>query len=245
VMGKLVPQDPNDEPASELLRAIEKEKKNLVKEGKIKQPKLPHESELKEISYLPKGWKWTNLESLLALVTDGDHQPPPKADTGIPFLVIGNLNKGKVTLDNCRFVPHSYYESLDWGKKPIRNDILYTVTGSYGIPIFVDTDYEFCVQRHVAILKVAESSPIGYLTHFLRSQCAFEYATSVATGIAQKTVPLSGLRKMPIAVPPLLEQDRIVAKIDQLMDLCDELEQQIDAATDKRTELLNALMVQV
>jgi type I restriction enzyme, S subunit len=132
VMGKLVPQDPNDEPASELLKSIELEKQQLLKEGKIKQSKPLPKINLKNIPYeLPKGWEWANLQDLLALVTDGDHMAPPRANTGIPFLVIGNLNKGKVTIENCRFVPDYYYKSLDWGKKPTTNDILYTVTGSY------------------------------------------------------------------------------------------------------------------
>jgi type I restriction enzyme, S subunit len=246
VMGKLVPQDPNDEPASELLKSIELEKQKLVTEGKIKQSKPLPKISLKDIPYqLPKGWEWANLQDLLALVTDGDHMAPPKANTGTPFLVIGNLNKGKVTIENCRFVPNDYYESLDWGKKPVTNDILYTVTGSYGIPIFIDSDLEFCVQRHVAIFKSAKSSPVKYLMHLLKSRYAFQYATSVATGIAQKTVPLTGLRQMLIAVPPVKEQQRIVAKIDRLMGMCDRLEESIEAAKGKQTDLLNALMSQV
>jgi type I restriction enzyme, S subunit len=246
VMGKLVPQDPTDEPASELLRAIELEKQRLVKEGKIKDQKSLPDIKLEEVPYdLPKGWEWANLQDVLALVTDGDHQAPPKSDAGIPFLVIGNLNTGKVTLNDCRFVPYDYYESLDWGRKPATNDILYTVTGSYGIPIFIDSDLEFCVQRHVAILKSTKSSPVEYLTHLLKSKYAFQYATSVATGIAQKTVPLNGLRKMPIAVPPIKEQHRIVAKIDRLMALCDRLEGAIATAQAKQTDLLNAVMAQV
>lgn len=245
-MGKLVQQNPHDQPASELLKEIEAEKKRLVKEGKIKVPKpLPKIKQVDVPYTLPAGWEWVNLQELFASVTDGDHQAPPKAKSGIPFLVIGNLNTGKISLSGCRFVSHDYYQSLDWIKKPAINDLLYTVTGSFGIPICVDVDQEFCVQRHVAIFKSVKSSPVGYLTYLLKSEYAFKYAASVATGIAQKTVPLSGLRIMPIAVPPKNEQHRIVAKIDQLMALCDELEQRIDDATGKRTALLNAVMAQV
>ena len=194
---------------------------------------------------LPRGWAWANLQDLFALVTDGDHQAPPKALSGIPFLVIGNLNTGKISLDACRFVPLDYYSALDWVKKPTNKDILYTVTGSYGIPIPVQDDHAFCVQRHVAIFKSVESSPVEYLAYLLKSEYAFNYATSMATGIAQKTVPLTGLRKMPVAVPPVNEQRRIVAKIDKLMSLCDRLEQSIDAATNKQTALLGAMTARV
>jgi type I restriction enzyme, S subunit len=241
VMGKLVPQNANDVPAKELLKELETERNKLVKEAKIKQTKLVLAEEDNPYE-LPKSWEWANLENLLAIVTDGDHQAPPRAEMGIPFLVIGNLNKGEITMNGCRFVPHTYYESLAWAKKPSKNDILYTVTGSYGIPIFVNSNNEFCVQRHVAILKSVKSSPIKYLTYFLRSEYAFRYATSIATGIAQKTVPLTGLRKMRVPVPPVNEQIRIVAKIDKLMALCDNLEQQIDTASHKQTALLNAVL---
>ncbi len=244
VMGKLVPQDPNDEPASELLKAIEREKQQLVKDDKIKKP-LPNVKPEKIPYDLPQSWEWVNLQDVFALITDGDHQAPPKSESGIPFLVIGNLNTGKVNLENCRFVNHEYYRSIDWARQPRKNDILYTVTGSYGIPIFIDSNHKFCVQRHVAILKSVESSPVQYLMYLLKSKDAFNYAASVATGIAQKTVPLTGLRKMPIPIPPLAEQHRIVAKIDRLMEFCDRLEETIEATKIKQTDLLNAVMSRV
>ena len=91
VMGKLVPQDPNDQSVSELLKKIEAEKQKLIKEGKIKASKPLSPIKSDEVSYdLPKGWEWVNLQDLFALVTDGDHQAPPKANAGIPFLVIGS-----------------------------------------------------------------------------------------------------------------------------------------------------------
>jgi type I restriction enzyme, S subunit len=225
VQGRLVPQNPDDQPASEVLHQIKKEKQRLIKEGKIKKQKPLPEIRPEEVPYeLPQGWEWAYLQDLFAVITDGDHQAPPKADRGIPFLVIGNLNMGKISFDGCRYVLPDYYESLDWSRKPSENDILYTVTGSYGIPVLVTQNKEFCVQRHVAIFKSLKSTPVKYLVCILGSAYAFDYSTSVATGIAQKTVPLSGLRKMPVPIPPLPEQHRIVAKVDQLMALCDELE---------------------
>ncbi|WP_028318861.1 restriction endonuclease subunit S [Desulfobulbus elongatus] len=246
VMGRLVPQSPNDPPAKELLKEIDAEKQRLVKAGKIKTPKPLPPIKPEEMPYeLPLGWEWVYLQDVFGFVTDGDHQAPPKSDCGIPFLVIGNLNSGKISFDGCRYVPQDYYEALDWGRKPAKNDILYTVTGSYGIPIQIIGEERFCVQRHVAILKSLKHTPFQYICYLLRSAYALNYATTIATGIAQKTVPLMGLRRMLIALPPLPEQHRIVARIDQLMALCDTLDQQIDAATSKQTELLDAIMAQV
>ncbi len=192
VMGKLVPQNPNDPPASQLLKEIEAEKKRLVKEGKIKVPKPLPAIKQEEVPYaLPQGWEWCYLQDIFALITDGDHQAPPRAESGVPFLVIGNLNTGKVILDGCRFVPDTSYHSLDWGRKPTRGDLLYTVTGSYGIPIHIDVSHNFCLQRHVAILKSVGSTPARYVAQLLSSKSAFHFATSIATGIAQKTIPLT------------------------------------------------------
>ncbi|MCP3713865.1 restriction endonuclease subunit S [Paraburkholderia sp. CNPSo 3281] len=242
VMGRLVAQNASDEPASVLLGMIAAEKAALVKAGKIRAPKpLPPIAESEKPYALPSGWEWVRLQDLLAIVTDGDHQPPPKAIKGIPFLVIGNLNTGAVVLDGCRFVPDSYYEALDWARKPTSGDVLYTVTGSFGITIPIVTSEKFCVQRHVAIFKTTSSTPTSYLIHFLRSAEALTYAEEIATGIAQKTVPLTGLRDMPIALPPLAEQTRIVAKLKDLMALCDALESRIDAAERKQSQLLEAV----
>jgi type I restriction enzyme S subunit len=245
ILGKLVPQDPNDEPASELLKLIQAEKAKLIVEGKLKKEKpLAAISEDEKPFELPSGWEWVRLADLLAMVTDGDHQAPPKSDSGVPFLVIGNLNTGNISIENCRFVSEKYFEGLDWIKKPQVDDLLYTVTGSYGIPIKVVNEQPFCVQRHVAILKSTKFTPINYLMYLLKSKYALEYAAEIATGIAQKTVPLSGLRMMPIPIASILEQNRIVAKVDALMSLCDQLKTRIQQASQQQQTIANALVTQ-
>jgi len=243
VHGLLVPQDTDDEPATVQLKKIAAEKEQLFKEGKIKKQQPPPTIDTADLPFLlPVGWEWVYLSETLALVTDGDHQPPPKAECGIPFLVIGNLNKARINLNNCRYVPNEYYQALDWGRQPLKSDLLYTVTGSYGMPIAVDIDDPFCVQRHVAILKTTESSPHRYLLSLLGSHYAFDYATKIATGIAQKTVPLTGLRKMPIPLPPEQEQLRIIKKIDELMALCDQLDQHQNHSNTIHQRLLQTLL---
>lgn len=246
VMGKLVRQKQTDEPASELLKRIAAEKEQLIKNKKIKkQPPLPKITDKDKPFELPEGWEWCNLSDVQALVTDGDHQAPPKASSGIPFLVIGNLNAGTVNFDGCNYVPKEYYLGLDWGRKPSAGDMLYTVTGSYGIPVKIDSDDQFCVQRHVAILKATKSTPSAYLQYALKSKLAFGYAEKIATGIAQKTVPLTGLRKMPIPLPPLNEQQHIVAKVEQLIALCDKLKSRLSETQTTQLHLADAVVYEL
>src|SRR5215216_3587082 len=106
VRGKLVDQDPNDEPAEELLKWIQEEKAQLVKGGKIKKEK-PIQSRAKGgmPAELPKGWLWTTIQEVCTSVTDGDHLPPPKSESGIPFLVIGNVRSKSIEFGDCRHVP--------------------------------------------------------------------------------------------------------------------------------------------
>lgn len=157
VRGRLVPQDPNDEPASELLKRIRAEKDRLVKEGKIKRDKLLAEVAANEKPHvLPGGWEWTRAADLYAVITDGDHQAPPRRDKGVPFLVIGDVVAGTVNLASAsRFVPPEYFDGLGWQKQPSHGDILYTTVGSYGVPIPVVETKQFCFQRHIALLRPA------------------------------------------------------------------------------------------
>jgi type I restriction enzyme S subunit len=243
--GKLVPQDPNDEPASELLKRIAAEKARLVKAGEIK--KAEAVTDLSDSDHgipTPQGWTITHLQSLCGSVTDGDHLPPPKAENGIPFLVIGNIRSQRIDFTGTRFVPPQYYEALDPIRRPKNGDLLYTLVGSYGIPVVVRDDQPFCVQRHIGILRPSKLIDVNFLGRAMESTPLFDQATACATGIAQKTVPLSGLRSLLIPLPPLAEQRRIVAKVDELMGLCDRLEASLAASEATRRRLLNALLAQ-
>jgi type I restriction enzyme S subunit len=173
-------------------------------------------------------WEVLRLEDVCNSVTDGDHQAPPKAEKGVPFLVISNVNKGVVDLDKAsRWVPRSYFDSLKDIRKPLKGDILYTVTGSYGIPVEVHDDSEFCFQRHIAILKPNHSLvDKGYLFYFLSSSNAFEQATKYATGTAQKTLPLRGLRGFEVTIPSMEEQKEIVRRVVSVFNMADTVEKQ-------------------
>ena len=222
VRGKLVPQDPNDEPASVLLKKIEEEKLKLIKEGKIKKQKaLPAITE-DEIPFdIPGSWKWVRLEDVTKSITDGDHQAPPQTETGIPFLVISNVSSGFMDFSNTRHVPEEYFEKLSADRKATKGDILFTVTGSYGIPMKVETDQEFCFQRHIALIKPMIDA--NFLVMLLKSPLVKDQCDRVATGTAQKTVGLGSLRNILVPIPPVNEQIRILETLKRTIPIAENL----------------------
>ena len=161
------------------------------------------------------------MEDFVYAVTDGDHLPPPQSNSGIPFLVISDVNTGVINFDKARFVPDSYYDSLPTIRKASIHDILFTVTGSYGIVIPVETKERFCFQRHIGLIKTIESHE--WLVFVLQSRYVQAYCDKVATGTAQKTVSLGALRDLPIPIPPRKEQERIGERLQEWLKISNHL----------------------
>ena len=236
VQGQLVPQNPDDEPASVLLERIRAEKERLIVEGKIKRDKNEsvifrrdnsHYEKLgnvercidDEIPFeVPDSWAWVRLSIICKSIADGDHQPPPQVSSGIPFLVISDVSSGQIVFSKTRFVPFSYYQTLSENRVPEQGDLLFTVTGSYGIVVPVMTERQFCFQRHMALLKPCIIDSV-FLAIWLTTPLVFEQCRVNATGTAQKTVGLSALRSLLIPVPPLKEQVRILEKLNHLLPI--------------------------
>lgn len=167
------------------------------------------------MSESPSGWAFTELANVATSVTDGDHQAPPQTAEGIPFLVIGNLRKGRLEFSNCRHVPTEYYQSLASIRRPQKGDILYSLVGTYGICVLVADDRPFCVQRHIGIIRPSTHINNKFLAFAMSSREVYAQVTSYATGTAQLTVPLSGLRRVKIPIAPPAEQTRVVAAIEE------------------------------
>lgn len=229
IEGKLVPQRKEEGTAKELLAKIRAEKARLVKEKKIKKSKpLPEITDEEKPFDIPDSWEWVRLDDICKSISDGDHQAPPKSEKGVPFLVISDVRSGKLNFKNTRHVPVEYFKTLSPERIPLKGDILFTVTGSYGIPVLINVDMEFCFQRHIALLKpMIEYTFLSYMLEspFIKKQC-----DTVATGTAQKTVGLKSLKSLLLPLPPLYEQGRIITKIE-------ELQPDIDAYDKVQTKL--------
>ncbi len=160
-------------------------------------------------------WPVVPMGEVCTSITDGDHQPPPKADEGIPFVTISNLDETEgVKFEKTFFVPREYFDALKETRRPIAGDLLYSVTGSYGVVIPVDGNREFCFQRHIALLRPSAEVMSGYLLQFLRSTSGKKQGDEAATGVAQKTVSLKALREFQVPLPPMDIQQAIVAEIE-------------------------------
>ncbi len=184
------------------------------------------------------------LKDISLSITDGDHQAPPKVEQGIPFLVISNVSKGFFDFDGVtRFVPFEYFENLKDSRIPKKGDILYTVTGSFGIPLLVNFNKDFCFQRHIAIIRPNNNIVLSeYLLIHLQSQRAKRQAENVAKGTAQLTVPLGGLRKFRFGIHPLNEQKEIVRGVASLFSKADAIETQYQSLKSKIDTLPQAIL---
>ena len=243
ITGQLTRQDLSEGTGSNLSHSIEIEKARRVKEGKLKRQKpLGDVSSEAQPFKIPDSWKWQYLESVCDVITDGDHQPPPKQESGIPFAVIGDVRDGNLNIDRIsRKVSAEYFAKLDWSHKPLKGDLLYTTVGSYGIAIPITEQVEFCFQRHIGLIRPSILSMQDFILIYLRTSFAFDQATACSTGIAQKTVPVSGLRRFLFPLPPLAEQQRIIERVRKVLTLIELLEVTYESEQDLRHKLAATL----
>lgn len=243
VRGLLVPQDPNDEPASELLKKIAAEKAKLVKEGKIKKEKpLSPVAEEERPFRVPNTWAWERLGKVCQKLTDGSHNPPADAGTGYAMLSSQNINYNKIDFQNpSRFVSEDDFQKENQRTLIEPNDVLLNIVASIGRAAVVPAEApKFVLQRSVAVLKSGLSPQ--FLAKQLVAPSCLHYYEVHAKGTAQKGIYLGQLSLMPMVVPPLAEQHRIAAKVDELMALCDQLEQETEASLGAHQTLVETLL---
>ena len=243
VMGKLVPQDPKDQPASELLKEIEAEKKRLIKEGKVKKQEPLPPIKPEEIPYaVPTGWEWVRLGEVCKHITDGEHQTPPRIPEGRCLLSAKNIRDGFIDYSNHDCISDEDYFKSRKRCCPEYGDLLIvSVGGTIGRNSLVIEDDEFALVRSVALIKSIIINT-QYLRHTMNSVLLQGMINEKKRGGAQPCLYLSEISKFIFPIPPLAEQKRIVAKVDQLMELCNSLEQQLQDSTRKQTAILGAVL---
>ena len=257
IQGKLVPQDPNDEPASVLLERIRAEKAKLVKEKKIKKDK--NESiiyrgddnsyyekflatgEVKciddEIPFeIPQGWEWCRFSSIYKTLTDGTHSTPHYTESGIPFLSVKDMSSGILRFNNTKYISENEHIELSKRCHPQKGDLLLSKVGTTGIPLIIETEKEFSIFVSLALIKFT-SIPIDkrFLIHLINSPLVQEQVQENTLGVGNKNWVLTAIANTLILLPPLNEQLRISDKIDELSPIISKY-----AMSQQRLENLNA-----
>lgn len=228
VRGKLVEQDPRDEPASELLRRIQEEKARLVKEGLIKpQSKLATVVEGRNDFVIPYTWVLTTLGEIAQKITDGAHKTPTYVEKGVPFISVKDFSGGKLNFSRTRFISTEEHEALYKRCDPRRGDILIGRIGTLGKAVLVDTDIEFSLFVSVGLIRFSQDLIVpGFFRLLLNSPHVESEFDRIKIGGATHTnkLNLGDLHSIMFPLPPIAEQHRIVAKVNELMALCDRLE---------------------
>lgn len=247
VRGKLVPQDPSDEPASVLLERIAAEKTRLVKEGKIKKPKaLPEIGEEDKPFELPEGWECIRLGDLTSKMGSGSTPRGGQSayvSEGIPFLRSQNVWNEGLRLDDVVYIDENTHLKME-GTKVIPGDVLLNITGaSLGRTlIFPDSIKEANVSQHVTIIRllIDELAPFVHLG--IKSPLVQDLIWGRQVGMAIEGLSKRTLELFEFPIPPLAEQQRIVAKVDELMVLCDQLEQRCESQLAAHQTLVETLL---
>ncbi|HCH6571075.1 TPA: restriction endonuclease subunit S, partial [Vibrio parahaemolyticus] len=247
VRGKLVPQDPNDEPASVLLERISVEKAKLVKEKKIKKQKdLPAISD-DELPYLiPENWEWCRLDDICFGITSGS--TPPKSSfnesEGIPYLKVYNIRDQKVDFDyKPQFVDIECHLTKLKRSCLYPGDVIMNIVGPpLGKVAIISNDYpEWNCNQAITFFRPIETSLNTYIYTYLRAGTFLKAIDLIGTA-GQDNISVTKSRSILLPTPPLKEQHRIVAKVDELMALCDQLEQQTESSIEAHQVLLTTLL---
>lgn len=233
IHGKLVPQDPNDEPASVLLERIKQEKSKTLKNKKSAIPSDISDDVPFEV---PEGWCWTIVKNICSKIGSGSTPRGSNySNEGIPFFRSQNIYNEGLVYDDIKYISEETHLSMI-GTEVKANDILLNITGgSLGRCAVVPNDFKRGnVSQHVCILRTIEVLP-SYLHSFIISD--FFSDTMILSGSGREGLPKYSLEAMPIPLPPLSEQKRIVAEIEKWFAIIDELEEN---ATDLKKSVEQA-----
>lgn len=222
IQGKLVEQRPEEGTAEELYRQIQTEKKRLIKEGKIKKEKPLPEIAEDEIPFdIPESWKWCRLSDVID-VRDGTHDSPKYVPVGIPLVTSKNLVNGVIDYGNVKYITQEDADKINVRSMVDDDDILFAMIGSIGNPVLVKKDREFCIKNMALFKRFANTDISMRYVYWFLFYAQYKLKKEASGGV-QSFISLSRFREYLIPLPPVAEQNRIVAKLEEILPLCERL----------------------
>jgi type I restriction enzyme, S subunit len=249
VMGKLVPQDPNDEPASQLLKRIQAETAKLIAEGKLKKekPLAPINNDEKPFQ-LPKGWEWVKFGALVLLINgDRGKNYPNQSEyvkSGVAWINTGHIQPdGTLSRTEMNFITKEKFNELRSGKIK-EGDLVYCLRGAtFGKTAFVKPYSTGAVASSLVVIRPKNLKLVEYIYKYLISPFGKSQVYRFDNGSAQPNLSANSLTLYAFPLPPIAEQQRILAKLDELMALCDELKRHIQEASHQQQQLADVLVL--
>ena len=227
VSGKLTPQDPEDGNAEDLYQEIRKEKESVGTSNKKIKPLSPITDE--EIVFgIPANWKWVRLGDLAKVITDGEHISPTKTTEGVPLLTAKNATDNGVTFEKIDYVTKEDAAKF-WNRcNPEKGDLLICSRVTIGRSVVVDTEEKFVLMGSVILIKFFNDETATFVRNYLRTQSGLLQIGAMKKGMAVNAIYLKDIRNAVLPLPPIKEQTRIVAKVNELMILVQKLREVMD-----------------
>lgn len=242
IRGKLVTQDSNNKLVQDILLEIAEQKNNLIRDGVIKKSKpLPMISEDEKPFIIPPSWSWSRLNWIVSILGDGIHGTPIyEENTGLYFVNGNNLNNGNIIIKHETKTVSQ--ESFNKNKKDLNlRSILVSINGTIGNVAFYNNE-PIILGKSACYFNLIEPNSMAFMKIVLNSPYFYQYANKEATGSTIKNLSLASMNKFPVPLPPLEEQKSIVAKVDELMQLCDQLEKQQSLSSEVHDQLVDTLL---
>ena len=252
VMGKLVPQDPNDEPASELIKHLHTDRSTWLSENqhsnpecKSMQKKLAALPNAEAPFILPSSWAAVHLIDCCRLLVDCHNKTAPYSSSGIPIIRTSNIRERKFRLEDLKYVSEDTYQF--WSRRcfPESGDIMFTREAPMGEAAIIPLGAKYCLgQRTMLIRPMHEFIFNEYLLITLTEPHLLERSSDSAIGSTVKHLRVGAVEELNIPLPPLAEQHRIVSRVDALMAICDQLKSQIISGNQLQQKLADVVIEQ-
>lgn len=241
VMGKLVPQNSENEPASVLLEKIATVKSNLIRKERLRTSAAQEISDGSKYLTQPNGWEWIRLGNLAKFI-DYRGKTPKKIESGVRLITAKNIRNGYIDLQPNEFISEAEYDSWMTRGFPNQGDTLFTPEAPLGNAANVNIKEKFALAQRAICFQWHSSEISDFMLLQIMAKPFQLQLIDNATGMTATGIKASKLKEIPMLIPPIAEQHRIVAKVDELMKICDQLKDQLQKSQITQIQLTDALI---